>query len=334
MPIRTSRSDICGQSGIAANDLFSTETLDILNSDVARDLPPLNALRAFEAAGRHLSLTKAAGELHVTPAAISHQVKGLEDYLGVKLFHRVRNSLLLSDAGQACLPGLGEGFDQLAWAIGRLREHDLRGALLVSVAPAFATKWLVPRLERFDAAYPEIDVRMSASLGLVDFDRDGFDAAIRLGRGSYPGLEAHELFEESVVPMCSSRLIDGPHALRTPEDLRHHVLLHDDSLSFDRAAPDWRTWLKAAGVKGVDASRGPHFSHPDHAMQAAIDGAGVVLGWRTLATADLDAGRLVIPFELTLPMKLGFFFVYPRVAAERPKLVAFRDWLLEESQRA
>ena len=179
MPIRTSRSDIWGQSGIAANDLFSTETLDILNSDVARDLPPLNALRAFEAAGRHLSLTKAAGELHVTPAAISHQVKGLEDYLGVKLFRRVGNSLLLSDAGQACLPGLGEGFDQLAWAIGRLREHDLRGALLVSVAPAFATKWLVPRLERFDAAYPEIDVRMSASLRLVDFDRDDFDAASR-----------------------------------------------------------------------------------------------------------------------------------------------------------
>ncbi len=136
----------------------------------------------------------------------------------------------------------------------------------MSVAPAFASKWLVPRLERFDAAYPDIDVRISASLEVVDLDREGFDAAIRLGRGSYPGLDVRELFAESVVPMCGPDLIEGPHPLRTPADLRHHVLLHDDSLIFERAAPDWPMWLKAAGVKDVDASRGPHFSHPDHAM--------------------------------------------------------------------
>ncbi len=299
-----------------------------------RDLPPLNALRAFEAAGRHLSLTRAAGELHVTAAAISHQVKGLEDYLGVKLFRRVGNSLLLTDAGQACLPGLSEGFDRLAEAIERLKEHDARGPLHVSVAPAFASKWLVPRLARFDAAHPAIDVRISASLEVVDFDREGFDAAIRLGRGSYPGLDVHELFAESVVPMCAPDLIEAPHPLRTPEDLRHHVLLHDDSLRFDRAAPDWPMWLKSAAVEDVDVSRGPHFSHPDHAMQAAMDGAGVVLGWRTLAAGDLAAGRLVIPFDLTLPMELAFFFVCPHVAAQRPKIVAFRDWLIEESHRA
>ncbi len=301
---------------------------------MVRDLPPLNALRAFEAAGRHLSLTKAAGELHVTPAAVSHQVKGLEDYLRVKLFRRVGNSLRLTDAGQACLPGLGEGFDQLAGAIDRLKDHDSRGPLHVSVAPAFAAKWLVPRLERFDAAHPDIDVRISASLEIVDLDREGFDAAIRLGRGSYPGLDVHELFAESVVPMCGPSLIEGGHPLRTPADLRHHVFLHDDSLRFDRAAPDWPMWLKSAGVEEVDSSRGPHFSHPDHAMQAAMDGAGVVLGWRTLAAADLAAGRLVIPFDLTLPMELEFYFVCPHVAAERPKIVAFRDWLLEESRRA
>lgn len=298
---------------------------------MTRDLPPLNSLRAFEAAGRHLSLTRAARELHVTAAAVSHQVRGLEDYLGVRLFRRVGNSLLLTDAGQACLPGLGEGFDRLAEAIERLKAHDARGPLHVSVAPAFASKWLVPRLERFDAAHPAIDVRISASLEVVDLDREGFDAAIRLGRGSYPGLEVHELFAESVVPMCRPDLIEGPHPLRTPEDLRHHVLLHDDSLRFERAAPDWPMWLTAAGVEDVDASRGPHFSHPDHAMQAAMDGAGVVLGWRTLAAADLAAGRLVIPFDVTLPMKLAFFFVCPQVAAKRPKVVAFRDWLLEES---
>ncbi len=301
---------------------------------MARDLPSLNALQAFEAAGRHLSLTKAASELHVTPAAVSHQVKGLEDYLGVKLFRRVGNSLLLADAGQACLPGLSEGFNRLADAIERLKEHDARGPLLVSVAPAFASKWLVPRLERFDAAYPDIDVRISASLEVVDFDREGFDAAIRLGRGSYPGLDVHELFAESVVPMCGPDLIEGPHPLRMPVDLRHHVLLHDDSLRFDRAAPDWPMWLKSAGVEDVDASRGPHFSHPDHAMQAAMDGAGVVLGWRALAAADLAAGRLVTPFDLILPMELAFFFVCPHVAAKRPKIVAFREWLLEESHRA
>ena len=301
---------------------------------MGRDLPPLNALRAFDAAGRHLSLTRAAGELHVTPAAVSHQVKGLENYLGLKVFRRVGNSLMLTDAGQACLPGLSEGFDRLAHAIERLQEHDARGPLHVSVAPAFASKWLVPRLERFDSAHPDIDVRISASLEVVDLDREGFDAAIRLGRGSYPGLDVHELFAESVVPMCGPSLIEGRHPLETAADLRHHVFLHDDSLRFDRAAPDWPMWLKSAGVKDVDASRGPHFSHPDHAMQAAMDGAGVVLGWRTLATADLAAGRLVIPFDLTLPMQLAFFFVCPQVAAERPKVVAFRDWLLEESHRA
>jgi LysR family glycine cleavage system transcriptional activator len=301
---------------------------------MTRDLPPLNPLRAFEAAGRHLSLTKAARELHVTPAAVSHQVRGLEDYLGLKLFRRVGNSLLLTDAGQACLPGLGEGFDRLAGAIERLKEHDARGPLHVSVAPAFASKWLVPRLERFDAAHPDIDVRISASLEVVELDREGFDAAIRLGRGSYPGLEVHELFAESVVPMCRPDLIEGPHPLREPADLRYHLLLHDDSLRFDRAAPDWPMWLKAAGVSDVDASRGPHFSHPDHAMQAAMDGAGVVLGWRTLAATDLAVGRLVIPFDVTLPMNLAFFFVCSHLASERPKIVAFRNWLLEESHRS
>ena len=301
---------------------------------MARDLPPLNPLRAFEAAGRHLSLTRAARELHVTAAAVSHQVRGLEDYLGVKLFRRVGNALLLTDAGQACLPGLSEGFDRLSEATERLKEHDARGPLNISVAPAFASKWLVPRLERFNTAHPDIDVRISATLEVVDFDRGGFDVAIRLGRGAYPGLEVHELFAESVVPMCAPDLTEGLHPLRNPSDLRHHVLLHDDSLRFDRAAPDWPMWLKAADVKNVNASRGPHFSHPDHAMQAAMDGAGVVLGWRTLAGTDLATDRLVIPFDVTLPMELAFFFVCPQVSAERPKIVAFRDWLLEECEPA
>ena len=297
---------------------------------MSRDLPPLNSLRAFEAAGRHLSLTKAALELHVTTPAVSHQVRALEDYLGVKLFRRVGNSLLLTDAGQACLPGLAEGFDQLEHAIERLKKHDAQGPLQVSVAPAFATKWLVPRLQRFDAAHPEVDLRISASLDVVDLDRDGFDAAIRLGRGAYPGFEVQELFAETLTPMCSPRLLEGPHPLRRPSDLRHHILLHDDSLKFDGAAPNWNTWLKAADVKGVNARRGPHFSHPDHAMQAAMDGAGVVLGWRNLAATDVSSGRLAIPFDLALPMQLGFFLVTTQVSSARPKVAALRDWLLAE----
>lgn len=298
---------------------------------MARDLPPLNALRAFEAAGRHLSVTRAARELHVTAAAVSHQVRALEDYLGVKLFRRSGNALLLTDAGQACLPGLGAGFDRLAEAIERLRHHDARGPLQLSVAPAFASKWLVPRLHRFQAAHAEVDVRISATLEVLDLEREGFDAAIRLGRGPCPGLEAHELFAESVVPMCAPGLLEGEPPLRVPADLAQHVLLHDDSLRFDRAAPDWPAWLAAAGVRDVDASRGPHFSHPDHAMQAAMDGAGIVLGWRTLAAADLAARRLVAPFDLALPMNLAFRFVCPSLAASRPKIVAFRSWLLEEA---
>jgi len=298
---------------------------------MARNLPPLNALQAFEAAARHLSVTRAAHELHVTPAAISHQVKGLEHYLGVKLFRRVGNSLLLTDAGQACLPGLLEGFDQLAAAIDKLHRNDERGALVISVAPVFAVKWLVPRLEQFARSHPDIDVRLSATLDLVDFERDGVDAAIRLGRGKYPGLKVHKLFDESVVPMCSPRLLKGRNALRSSNDLRKHVLLHDDSLRFDKAAPDWRMWLTAAGIEDVDATRGPHFSHPDHTLQAAIDGAGVALGWRTMAEADIKVGRLTIPFELRLPMELAFFLVYPRAAVERPKLAAFRAWLLEQA---
>lgn len=295
---------------------------------------PLNALRAFEAAARHLSFVKAADELHVTPAAISHQVKSLEGFLGVRLFRRLPRGLLLSDVGQLFLPELREGFARLDRAVERVRESDARGPLMISVAPAFAAKWLASRLERFSIAYPEIDVRISASLAVVDFHRDSFDAAIRLGRGKYPGLESTKLFDESVTPMCSPRVLEGDYPLRTANDLRDHVLLHDDSLDFDASAPKWSTWLKAAGAMDVDATRGPHFSHPDHSLQAAIDGAGVVLGWCNLAAADLAARRLIAPFDLALPMGLGFYLVCPEAQADRPKVAIFQQWLLKEVGRA
>src|SRR5262245_4072994 len=292
------------------------------------DLPPLNALRAFEAAGRHLSITRAAQELHVTTAAVSHQVRVLEDYLDVKLFRRVGNVLFLTDAGQACLPGLRDGFAGLERAMEALRHHDRRGPLFLSVAPVFASKWLIPRLDDFHAAHPDVDIRISATLDLVDFERDGIDAAVRVGRGLYPGLVAHRLFGESVIPMCSPALANGDPPLRDPADLRHHVLLHFDWPGREQVVPDWAAWLRSMGVLGVDPGRGPRFAQTDYAMQAAIEGAGVVLGWRSLAQADLDAGRLTTPFHLPFPMDVAFYLVYPEAAAGRAKLAAFRDWLL------
>ena len=296
-----------------------------------KDIPPLNALRAFEAAGRYLSITRAAEELHVTAAAVSHQVKTLEDYLEVKLFRRSGNALLLTDAGQAFLPGLRAGFAELDRAMEALREHDVRGPLFLSVAPVFASKWLIPRLDNFHSAHPDIDVRISATLELTDFERDGIDAAVRVGRGRYPGLASHRLFGETVVPMCSPALANGGRPLACPQDLRDHVLLHFDWPAREQVAPDWATWLRAMEVKGVDATRGPRFTQPDYAMQAAIEGAGVVLGWRSLAEADLESGRLLIPFDLPLPMDVAFYLVYPEASAERAKLARFREWLLNET---
>ncbi|MEE8264639.1 MAG: transcriptional regulator GcvA [Gammaproteobacteria bacterium] len=297
---------------------------------MTRRIYPLNALRAFEASARYLSFLKAAKELHVTPAAISHQVKRLEEYLGVRLFRRLPRGLLLADMGQELLSELREIFLQLDKTIERVLESDSRGALTISVAPAFAAKWLVPRLEHFNSVNPDIDIRISSSLAVIDFRRDAFDAAVRLGRGEYPGLGVVKLFDEYVTPMCSPRLLEGEHPLRKPDDLGGHMLLHDDSLDFEPGAPKWDTWLKATGAKTVDPARGPRFSHPDHSLQAAIDGAGVVLGWRYLAAPDLVAGRLIAPFDLALPLGLGFYLVYPEIHANQPKIVRFREWLLEE----
>ncbi|MCH8135023.1 MAG: transcriptional regulator GcvA [Proteobacteria bacterium] len=299
---------------------------------MARRIYPLNSLRAFESSARHLSFVKAAAELHVTPAAISHQVKKLEEYLGIQLFRRLPRGLLLAETGQVLLSELREVFLRLDTAMERVLQSDSQGALTISMAPMFAVKWLVPRLQRFGDLYPDIDLRISSSLGLIDFQRDDFDAAVRLGYGQYPGLEAVKLFDESVTPMCSPRLLEGRHTLYSPDDLQGHVLLHDDSMAFDPAAPNWSTWLDAAGATQVAASRGPHFSQPDHALQAAIDGVGVVLGWRYLAAEDIAAGRLVQAFSLALPLGSSFYLVYPDAHRARPKIVAFQDWLMVETK--
>jgi LysR family transcriptional regulator, glycine cleavage system transcriptional activator len=293
-------------------------------------LPPLNALRAFEAAARHLSFTKAAAELHVTQAAISHQIKTLEEHLGVPLFQRRNKAVLLTDAGQLCLPGVRDGFARLAEAVDGLRALKIDNVLGVTTSPSFAAKWLVPRLERFRAANPEFDVRIDASTQLVDFARENFDVGIRYGRGSYAGLTSESLFGTEVFPVCSPRLRKGAQALRTPADLKLHTLLHTEWLARDEE-PDWRMWLLAADVPDVDWTRGPQFNDGALAIQAAIEGQGVALGRDALVAADLKAGRLVRPFRLSVAGRFHYYLVYLPTALKRPKVALFRDWLLSEA---
>jgi LysR family glycine cleavage system transcriptional activator len=297
---------------------------------MARRLPPLNAIRAFEAAGRHLSFTKAAAELFVTQAAVSHQIKALEVALGLQLFRRFNRRLMLTDAGQAYLPPLREALDGIAAATERLRTAEQTGSLKVSVLPSLAAKWLLPRLSRFRERHPEIDVLVSASNALVDFARDEVDIAIRYGFGRYPGLEVQFLMGDQIFPVCSPKLLAMRPPLRDPSDLRHHTLLHDaDALATE--SESWRIWLEAAGISGVDPSRGPGFSDSSMLLQAAIDGQGVALGRSALAALDLEAGRLVQPFGPSIPSNLSYFIVRPSTAGQRPKVRLFHDWLLEQA---
>lgn len=299
---------------------------------MARRLPPLNALRAFEAAARHLSFAKAADELRVTPAAVSHQIKALEAHLGTPLFRRLNKAVLLTDAAQILLPGVRDGFDRLAQAVEKLAGRDAGAMLTVSVTPSFGARWLLPRLDRFRARHPEITVRFDATERLVDFAREPIDMGVRYGSGRYAGLESTPLIQEEVFPVCSPRLLDGPRPLRAPGDLRHHVLIHTDWDARDDTSPDWRMWLLAAGVTDVDPTKGLMFGETNLAIQAAIEGQGVVLSSDVLSTNDIAAGRLVRLFDVRMSgdSGYGYFVVAPKATARLPKVIAFRDWLLAE----
>ena len=296
---------------------------------MARRLPPLNALRAVEAGARHLSFTKAAEELHVTQAAVSHQVKALEEHLGVRLFRRLTRRLALTEEGRALLPAVGEAFDRIAEAAERIGRSASRSrTLTVSVTPSFGAKWLVHRLGRFWREHPDVDLRVHHSVQLVDFDRDSdVDLAVRWGRGGWPGLSADLLIPSGRTPVCSPALLDGPHPLRTPDDLRHHTLLHEDDYG------PWIEWLMAAGAAGVDARRGPIIDDAGVVVQLAIDGHGVALGRVGLIAGDLAAGRLVRPFDLSLEDSLAYYLVCPPRNLTRPRVKAFRDFLLAEAAR-
>jgi len=298
---------------------------------MARPLPPLNALRAFESAGRHLSFTKAAAELNVTPAAIGHQVKALEELLEVPLFRRLTRALRLTAAGQAALPTISQGFDKLAQGVEQMRAHCESGVLTISVSPSFGAMWLVPRLEHFRRRHPDIEIRIDGTDRLVDLARDDADVALRYGPGGYKGVRVDWLFSQVNTPVCSPALLSGEHPLRQPDDLRHHTLLHID---WKDAEASWRMWLLAAGLHDIDPTRGPHFTMENMAVQAALDGHGVALIGDMLVADDLAAGRLVRPFDpsLSTPLSFSYYLLSAKDSAEQPKVAAFRDWLLEEAR--
>jgi LysR family glycine cleavage system transcriptional activator len=290
-------------------------------------LPPLSALRAFEAAARHMSFSKAADELHVTPAAVSHQIHALEQDLGVTLFHRMNRSVELTASARVLLPGLTEAFAGIQASVRRLRAHNDTGTLNVTASPSFAAKWLVLRLHRFQEQCFEIDVRISATDDVVDLTKGDFDIAIRYGAGNYPGLEVELLFTNEVFPACSPQLLTAGPPLRTPDDLRLHNLIHDQTVERDPLVPTWPMWLKAAGVKDIPETAGLSFNNMYLALDAAIAGHGVVLAHSTIAAADLAAGRLARLFSLALPDQFAYYIVTAPGALERPKVRAFRDWL-------
>ena len=295
---------------------------------MSQQLPPLTTLRSFEASARLLSFSKAADELHVTHGAVSRAVRHLEDHLGVKLFKRSVRAVSLTATGAAYAASVRDVLGRLATATAVIMDQQSMGVLNISTLDSFAAKWLIPRLFRFRQAHGDIDVRLATSVKLADFVNDGIDIAIRYGSGRYPGVKAELLMREEVFPVCSPMLVKGAHPLKSAADLKHHTLIHD---AFEI---DWAMWLKTAGVEGVDPHRGPRFASSDHAVQAAIQGEGVVLGRSALVADDLKAGRLIKPFSVSLPADLAYYVAYPAQTSQRPKVLAFRNWLFEEVGRS
>jgi LysR family glycine cleavage system transcriptional activator len=293
-------------------------------------LPPLNALRAFEAIARHLSFAKAAEELHVTPAALSHQIRGLEEELGA-LFHRRTRAIELTETGRLLYPGLHAGFESLRNAVAQLdRARDGR-VLVVSATPGLVAKWLMPRLWTFLRAHPDIDARVSATMKLVDFTAEGVDVGIRLSKRVAPDLHAEKLFDDAMLPVCSPSLVEQ--GLRSAADLARFPLIHYDFATSMHAPPVWTDWFPLAGLQGADApTRGLRVSAADHALEAAVAGAGVALSHKLIASDDVHSGRLVTPFGPELPLPSSYYFVCPRGHEMRPNVRAFRDWLFAEME--
>jgi len=293
-----------------------------------RRLPPLNALRAFEAAARHLSFTRAAEELNVTQTAVSHQVKALEERLGVRMFERHGRGLWLTEEGEIYLPFLRQAFDLIADGTDLIVSHDAHGPLSVTMLPTFAVRWFIPRLREFQVKHPDIEVHMVTTERNVDFAREDVDCGIRYGTGDWPGLDSDKLFEDRFIAVCSPELLTRKPPLKKLSDLKHHTLLHESN------DEDWRYWLSALHVTNVDSSRGLFFDSSDLAIEAAAAGLGVALGSRIIMQDDLDEGRLVMPFGDLTDEDLSHWLVYPKGSARKPKVAAFREWLLAEAAQA
>lgn len=296
-------------------------------------LPPLSSFRVFEAAARHLSFTKAAEELHVTPAAVSQKVRSLEAHYGLSLFARNTRGMALTAIGSAILPGIKEGLGLLHAAHQRLQDERKSGILTVSVYPSLAEKWLIPRLERFRESHPDIDLRIDSSYEIADFERDGVDVAIRYGAGHYPDRVTIPILDEITFPVASPGVAEK---LQTLEDLRDVPLIHIEREQPSVTGAIWSLWLKAAGIQSIDASRGIRFNTEAMLLRAAIDGLGVALGRSTIVQDDIAAGRLVAPFgeDMNVTSAYGHFLVYPTRAEKIDKVVAFRDWVLAEDLKS
>ncbi|HWM44680.1 MAG TPA: transcriptional regulator GcvA [Burkholderiales bacterium] len=305
-------------------------------------LPPLNALRVFEAAARHLSFKEAAAELHITQAAVSHQVKSLEEYLGVQLFRRSARGVQLTDAARACLPKLREGFDALAAAVEMIRERGEEAELMITAPPVFTARWLMPRLADFSKREPKIELHVfgsskmvdagalsvSALVGDLDLRTESSEVQIHLGGGNYAGHRADRLFAVAITLVANPEL---GRELKRPEDLAGHTLLHDDALDIVAGGDAWRKWLEAAGVADkVDANRGPRFSTNMLSLEAASQKLGVALALRPLVDDDIASGRLCAPFDIEVKPQSAYYLVCPEVIADRPAVVAFRKWLLAQ----
>ena len=314
-----------------------------MNAPSAGRLPPLNALRAFEAAARHLSFKNAARELHVTPGAVSHHVKLLEENLGIPLFRRLTRALELTPEGNALLPKVQEGLRNLAEAVERVRSRGEARTLTVMAPPNFAARWLVPRLARFTERHPGLDLHVASRPSMID-GRDDTDtrpspeasevapvAMVRFGDGRYPGARVDQVFSAVYVPVCSPKLLRGARPLRKPADLRNYTLLHDETVLEEGARPSWGAWFESVGIHDIDATRGTHFTDASLSLEAAREGLGVALAMKPLVRSEIEAGRLVMPFNIPSPASYAYYLVTAEAAKPDSAVGAFRDWLMMES---
>jgi len=296
-----------------------------------RSLLPLNALRAFDAASRHMSFKQAADDLSVTPAAISQQIRSLEDFLGVDLFRRTNRSLVLTEAAQLSLAPLKEAFEHMEEAVDILTDSKKSNVLKVSVSPAFAGKWLVPKLASYYARRPDAVVKIDSTMQLTDFKASDTDIAIRYGNGNYPDMFVEEILRETIFPVCAPDLLKDCDVGTTACSVLQHTLIHDDSSIFDASAPNWSMWMKAAGVEPRDGMPALHFNNHGLAIEAAVAGRGIALARSAIAEGDLQAGRLIKPFCEEVPVDFAHYIVCPEEKLKNERVQEFIEWLRTET---